>query len=630
MRISSVHSPINFKRALTQEELKDYKKVLKEAKEITGQTGKSIFIMPSSCLPQAKEVNTGVGHIASPTAQKFFKFAHDYLGCNVVEDLPQGQVFPVRGFYCAYNSSALALGNHQVCAELLTSKEYENLLTTEEFQEIVKGNNIPDKDAFVNFKNVMDYDGTQNRVLEKAFNRFQNLDENSALKIKYKKFVAENEDWLNLYRRGEVSADFFKFKQFLADEHLRKGKEALNNMGIKYAGDCPIGFSKDEVNAFPKAFKQGHFIGLPQWGLPALDYDNILDEKSDAYKLLKRKVQLNAKRYDVIRFDVAWAYVTPAITPMGQKSIIEKNRKYMNDSLLNLIEKWVLEVKGNDYDLKNLIYEFDAGSNEFRAFDGGDLIKPLRNRVKVYGSTYMHNQNGDKWGYNNAFLSLGWSPDEFSIGVGNHDPQPLRQIANGVPEKIRIWDDSQKIFKTVEKSYKEDAISPLAEELKIEPQKLQNPVEFAKAKFAEPMMAKNNHYFYMDVFGREERFDLQGFNSTVHPEKNYAYKVPENFEKAYIASLKEGFGFNVMDSLEKVFRAKGYDKQYPKLFQKINKYKCILTDETPNNLPSKFLKVGLGLAGVCVVAGGMLYYISQKNKKTSVNNLENKDIVSLK
>ena len=76
--------------------------------------------------------------------------------------------------------------------------------------------------------------------------------------------------------------------------------------------------------------------------------------------------------------------------------------------------------------------------------------------------------------------------NEFSIGFGNHDPQPLRQIANGVPEKIRVWDASEKTFKTIEKSYKEDAISPLAEELKIEPQKLQNPVEFAKAKFAEP------------------------------------------------------------------------------------------------------------------------------------------------
>lgn len=621
MRVSNIASQAVFKRALTKDELNEYKKVLSEAKKITGQTGKSIFIMPSSCLPQAKELNTGVGHIASKKAQEYFKFMHDYLGCNVIEDLPIGQTKSQKGFYSAYKSSALGLGNHQICPELLLTKEYEHLLTKKDLAEIIKANTSMEKDSIVNFKNVMDADGAQNQVLKKAFTRFKKLDETSDLIARYKKFVKENNDWLEFSRTNETDLEFYKFKQFLAEEHFYKGKAEINKIGIKYAGDCQIGFSSDEVRAFPEAFKKNHYIGMPEWGLPALNYETILDETSASHKLLKRKIQLNAKRYDIIRFDVAWAYVTPIVTPKGENAILEKNRKYMNDSLLKLIEKWVIEVKGPDFDLKNLIYEFDAGSNEFKAFDGDKLIKPLQGRVKIYGSTYMHNYDGDKWGYNRAFLERGWSPDEFIIGVGNHDPQPLRQIANNIPEKIRVFDKKTRQFVIIEEYHKQDAIRPLSEELKISKTKLQNPVEFARAKFAEPMMAKNNQYFYQDVFGRIERFDMQGFNTIEHPEKNYGRKIPENFQKAYFSALEEGFGFNVMDSLDKVFKAKGYDKKHPDLYNKIVKFSNILKEKTPQEaekLPkpkNKLIKILAGFASLGLLIGG-LYYNKNKDNKT--------------
>lgn len=623
MRISNIQNSTVFKRALTQNELADYKKVLVDAREIVGQTGKSIFIMPTSCLPQSKNLNTGVGHIASPKAQEYLEYMHNYLGFNVIEDLPAGQVKPTNGFYSAYNSSALGLGNHQICPELLTTNEYENLLTKEEFAEIVKNNNIVERDSIVNFKNVMDVENSQNQALKKAYERFKSLSKSSELKKKYSNFIQENEDWLNFAREKEPDIEFYKFKQFLADEHLKKGKEFLNKKGIKFAGDCLIGFSADEVKAFPNAFKQDHFIGMPEWGLPALNYDTILDKNSDSYKLLKRKIQLNAKRYDIIRFDVAWAYVTPVITPSGEHQVLEKNRKYMGDTLLKNIEEWVQEVKGTDFDTKNLIYEFDAGVDDFKAFEGNKLIKPLQNRVKIYGSTYMHNENGDKWGYNKAFLERGWSPDEFILGVGNHDPQPLRQIAEDIPEKIRVYDEVKKDFVTITENHKQDAIKPLSEELNICTDKLKKPSEFSKAKFAEPMMAKNNQYFYMDVFGREERFDMQNFNAIKHPEKNYAYKVPENYQKAYHSALEEGFGFNIMDSLQKVFVAKGYDKSKPELYEKIKNYRDILSGKkssiittAPPKSKNKTLKIILGtVAGLILLGGG--YHIYKNPKRES-------------
>ena len=227
----------------------------------------------------------------------------------------------------------------------------------------------------------------------------------------------------------------------------------------------------------------------------------------------------------MIRFDVAWAYVHPRIKDTSTKSV---ERKYLDDKLLKLIEKWVREVKGEDYDLKNLIYEFDADSDTFQIFNyEGSLIAPLKDRVKVYGTTYM-NDNMGGWGYNKAFWKRGWSKDEFVLGIGNHDPQPLRQIANDVKD---IGGGS----------HKRSAIKVLSKLFHISEETLEQPVEFAKAKWAETMMGKNNMIFYMDAFGREERFDLQVLNTTLNPEKNYAYKVPCNYEEVYQEALKEGF-----------------------------------------------------------------------------------------
>ena len=579
-----------FKRSLRPDEFAEYSATLREAKAVTGQTGKSIFIMPSTCLPQSEALNTGVGNWASDKAQEYIDYMHKYLDFNIVEDLPSGQINPGKtGFYCSYNSSALALGINHINPELLTTDEFANLLTKDEFQEIVNSNNSATKNEIVNFKNVVNLEGSQNKTLKKAFDRFEKLDEKHELKQKFKKFSQENADWLNFPRAGEENQEFFKFKQFLADEHLKIGKEKLNKKGIKLYGDCQIGFSKDELKAFPKAFKENHYIGIPDWKLYSLDFDKVLDETSDASKLLKRKIQLFAKRYDSIRFDVAWAYVTPVMTPDGVHEVQECNKRYLNDNLLKKIENWVKEVKGNDFNPKDLIYEFEAGANDFTTFDNsGNLIEPLKGRTKIYSSTYMNHTGNDKWGYNAAYLERGWSPDEFLLGVGNHDPQPLKQIAKGIPEEIRVFDRNLNDYKIVYDDHKTPAIRPLAEELKISEQKLQDPVEFAKAKFAEPMMGKNNEFFYMDVFGREERFDMQGFNSIKHPEKNYGYKVPVDYENAYHKSLKEGFGFNIMDSFEKVFKAKGYDKSHPELYKRIEKYNSILSDMPQKSPVKKF------------------------------------------
>lgn len=568
MKVAQILPKVSFGRALKQEEIEEFKNTLKEGKKLSGQTGYSIFIMPSTSLPQSDSFNTGTGNLASKEAIDYLDYMKTYIDFNVVQDLPEGDFYGIH-----YDGSALALGDQNINPQLLTTDEYFNLLTKEEYSSIVNNNSLNLKNGIeiANFENIMGPNSQQNKVLKIALKRFNKLDENSELKQKYKKFVEENNDWLNFKRNHEPDQEFFKFKQFLAEEHHKKGIENLHQKELKHCGDVAINFTDDEVRAFPNAFKKDYFVGVPTWEIPSLNYDNILDETSDSYKLLKMKFQLAAKRYDMIRVDAAWNYVTPIITPKGETKILNKNKKEMGNDLLNLIEKWIKEVKGKDFDLHNIIYEFDAGPDDFAAFKNGKLIDPIKDRVKVYGSTYM----GDNWGSNDAFLNIQkWTPDEFVIGVGNHDPQPLRQIANGIPDICN--------FNNI---HKNKSINALSRILNIPKEVLENPIEFAKAKFAEITMAKNNMFFFMDVFGREERFNGHCCEKEGDIHINFRHKIPKDYKKAFQNSLQEGYGYNIMDSLEKIFKAKGLDKTHNELYSKIVKFRNILT-ENEYNIPN--------------------------------------------
>ena len=646
MRISPIRNSVSFGRELRQNEIAEYTAVRDEAKKLAGQTGKSIFIVHDPCLPREKSVDTGLGNLATKEAKDFFQYMKTYLGFNTVEVLPAGEVATFKGAYCAYAGTALSLGNHQINPLLLTTPEFEKILKRKEYDEIVKSNKkMSPPEWYANFKNVMEDNSAQDKALKIAYERFKKLPANSKLKKEFAQYSTENNDWLepkgifktllktyhthkydewqnevdrNLYnpdfdlgkrterieellKENSDNIEFYKFKQYLADSHLAIGRRNLNNLGLDLKGDCEIGFSADEKWANPKAFKHGHFIGMKEWGLPALDYDTLSDPNSAAAKLLKKKVQLCAKRYDSIRFDVGWAYVNPKIFPDEGKPFT----KYMGDSVLNFIENAVKEVKGENYDLKNLIYEFEGGDIFGQ---NGELLPPVKNRVKIFGTTYMH----ESWGSNDAFLKRGWSPDEFIVGVGNHDPQPLRQIANNV-EDLTVHDN---------RFHKAPAINPLARILKLNPENLNNPVEFAKAKWAEPMMAKNNQMFYMDVFGREERFDMQDLNA-VYPERIYAYKIPENYRQLYHQAIREGYGFNIMDSLDKVFKAKGLDQSHPEIYAKIVHFRDVLLEDPSNGSlnkvsKNKFLKpLVVSTALIATLTGGAVF---MKNRKNSTKN----------
>ena len=244
---------------------------------------------------------------------------------------------------------------------------------------------------------------------------------------------------------------------------------------------------------------------------------------------------------------------------------------------------------------------------------------PMMNRTKALGTTYM----SPTWGNNETYLKLNYNTPNFILGAGNHDPQPLRQIAYAIP------DINGEIHKPAQIEY-------LSKLFNINQQTLNNPIEFIKAKFAEILTAKHNQFFYIDVFGDERRFDSQIQNTP----QNYRHKIPENYEQAYIKEVEKGHAFNPMDALEKVFKIKKLDKKEPQLYAKIVEFKNILQAKTDifinnlmevnsnnttqkekiKNISKKSTKASLLLGTVVMLIGGTIYFFSNKQIKEKGNN----------
>ena len=109
MLVTFAKSNISFGRALNSKELRQFSDVRERAKKAAGQTGKSIFIVHDTCLPQSACKNTGVSSLSSQDTLDFLAYMKPYLGFNTLEILPAGDLKNENGFYCAYAGSSLSL-----------------------------------------------------------------------------------------------------------------------------------------------------------------------------------------------------------------------------------------------------------------------------------------------------------------------------------------------------------------------------------------------------------------------------------------------------------------------------------------------------------------------------------------
>jgi len=625
MRIS-FNQNLNFQRRLRSDEEADFSRVLKQGKEALGNTGHSILIVPSSSLPQSANTNTGVGNLLDSEATKFVDFAKQYWGINTVQLIPDGTYKKFgKDSYKPYSGSALDLGNQSINLEMLTKTEFAEILSVEDLKKVVESNkNSTDK---VNFENVLDKDSETEKALIKAFENLKKNDttpkrdllkdfENyrtfhkswlepkaiyKSLEQKYghsdchlwntfdKNFynedvvsINERQNAINGLRSSEYgkAGEFFEFKQYLADKQLAMAKNKLHQKGVKLCGDVLIGFSGDEIWANPKAFIEHGSIG---WGIPAVNYDS-----DEGIKLLRKKIELNARRYDSLRIDASWSYVSQ---PVERKLYNEYYKKEYGSKLLDIIDDEIKKVKGANYDLKNVMHEFIANPKDFTLYEEGGLKPYVKNRVKTYTT---HNLSWD-WATTKAFKNKGWDVDSYVLGVTNHDSFPLRLEFNNIQKR----------------TFQTDVLSTL---LNI-PKNILNTFQgFLQAKYAEPMRAKHNMFFFTDALNILDRY-----KDNINEADDYRIKIPESYQDNFFKSLEKGEGFNVMDALEKAFVAEGLDKKNSELFEKIVNYRKILQSKEspiidPPNSKWKLAKTIIFYAGaVGLSAIASYYFLLNKN-----------------
>lgn len=595
MQIKISTSPI-FGRKLSSEEEAEYSDILNRGKNAVSKSenGKSILVVPTTSLPEKADYCTGVGYLGSKESFDFFEFAKKYWGINEIQLLPTGQFHQYDGKVPLYSGTSMELGNHMINLEKFLSKD--------EIARIAKQNNEKNK---VNFSNIIEKNSAQENAIKKLYNSMpENLKqefcsyksihkERLEPKAIYNALVELNGHdkyfWHDtdkyLYddrivkpdikdkRINEIkslkteSIDFYQFKQFLADTSLKEAKNELNKKGLKLNGDLICGFSEDERWANPKAFIKDSTIG---WGQQALDLDS-----PEAEKLIRQKVNFYAARFDGIRIDASWTYISHTVNHAFTGEFIHK--KDYGDKILNIIDDEVKKVKGCNYDLKNIMHEFAADPKNFNIFDGTQLKPYIRDRVKIYTSDYL----SPDWGSNDNYLKRGWNKDYFIIGTTNHDSCAI--------------------------SVSEEQAETLSNILKISKKKLLNLKEFIKAKFAEPMGAKNTMLLFSNALGINK-----SFGANKNPSENYKIKIAENFEEEYHKALQKGEAFNPMDALEKQFVAQGLDKTEKDLYKKIVKYRKIL-EQKENSKP--WVKIGIISACSFLTIAGGLYMYFKKNKE---------------
>ena len=368
--------------------------------------------------------------------------------------------------------------------------------------------------------------------------------------------------------------DFYKFGKFLALKNLQEAKQGLNKRGLELYGDCPIGFSDDEVFAFPNAFYPENIT--PGWGFRAINYDEITKEGTEANRLFREKISWHLENFDGIRFDVGWQYFKPKVFEFENDKKYNYQINVNEGEIVDFIERTAKEIKGSDYDTKKLMYECDAGPEDFTMFNWQNRTPVLKSSIKGRTPVITTVYESTTWG-NPRFYSAAGVKD-YMIGTNNHDSTPLGALSQDKED-----DKGNEVVEL--ENIRKNNVKALHQSLGLSEDWLSVPENFVQAKFAELFQAKNHFVFFNDVMGNKNRLDHEGTSA-----KDYRLKINDSFEEEYHSALQNNQGFNLAQSLKIAMKAQALDKTNPELYAKICKYSAILRENGPKTRQEADLK----------------------------------------
>ncbi|MCD7779336.1 MAG: 4-alpha-glucanotransferase [Candidatus Gastranaerophilales bacterium] len=464
------------------------------------------------------------------------------------------------------------------------------------------------KTAYNNFKEKSNTDNQIIQDLNEEFINFQRqnsywLEKDSifeALKTHYNNddYTSWNEPDKNLYSKncpkdireqriaeiqqqyGEI-IEFEKFKQFIADKQQKESREFLNSENIKLYGDCLIGFYKSEIWANIDCFRDNLYYGGPDpncpetnniqpWGLNALDYtklgecleDGDLSKLGETGKLLYDKYTTFFKRYDGIRMDAAWQFITPFVYQTTGGNYEEFKLPDINFTILNIMKaaaKNTLGAKFDENNPDNIMLELvGISADKSRA-------ATLNTYPHLYSTAYAEY---DETPY--KFLEKGYKNGKFYTGTGNHDNDSLINMAKDKEKRSLHLNGIKRDYNlnTADLSYNLPEYQHQSEEEKIQE-------DFRTAKLAEIYTSSKQFFTLPDAFGMSERINISGKTD----KNNWTVRIPSDYEKFYYSQLSKGFGLNIPKVYANAMRMKQCNNE--KLIQKCNEAAEILRSEGP-------------------------------------------------
>lgn len=368
---------------------------------------------------------------------------------------------------------------------------------------------------------------------------------------------------------------FHKFCQFLATKQQKESRQNFNEMDIKIAGDCLIGFSPREHWANQEAFLNNRYLGcqndngVATWGLAAL---NLNDLNGKAGEVLRHKLDSFFEKYDGARIDAAWQLVKPYLysvedidgegnTTRAQYQGRMEVGKRVYEMIVDSARK-AAQAKGQPFDKRDINMEIlgmgDLGNSTQLAREMG---------LPQLMITRYAKDNHDKWSTANLLRSsLG--EDGFVLLPGTHDDVSLIELS----EQGRYNDDKYKQVDYLQRDLNTGSwgLNPGG-----------NAADFRKAKFAELFTTKNAGATMYDMFGIGKTFNDQFAPNDANTARgrNWKIRLPQNFEQMYYENVKEGRGLNLPNALKIALRARG--REDGQLTGILQKFEQILYENGP-------------------------------------------------
>ena len=604
MKIAEVSGAPSFGRRPSVSEMPVYTRSLNAGLKLLDK--KVDLILHNSSAPAIRSENTGIGSLFSrTTVTKLFPFLKRHAFSNIQQE-PNSLRKPHDN--SPYAPEANSRNIFMIPLEKLASDEYNNILSKETFNKIVRNNpsedrvdydyvrknydialreafeNAKDSDEFLKFKEANEAQYEQDaiyRILSKKNGNTGWRAWNKTERTLYSDNTPENARRIaDLKEKFRDEYDLYLFEQMILEKENKISNELSAQNGIRIIGDSPVASSDVEEWVNQKLFLKGKAIGCPpdyfspdgqRWGFSYYDPEKLFNKDGslgEAGKIMKKKYENYFASFPGgIRIDHVIGLVDPFIYTKASKTMTEHNsgriysvpgkyQKHTDEEYASILSKIVIPAAQKyGLDKSALICE-----------DLGDRNIPTERVMKYLDLSGLAVTQFN--GYRGSEV-----PAKNTIMLGSHDNPSYLQYTDN------FFKDKGKEFETKTAHLALDT-SPKDASLKDKTKYMEairrDKKSFIAASFAELFTspARRIQIFFTDFFGIPKTYNTPGTEKG-----NWELRLGENFEEEYYRAASEGWAPNFPKAIAAALRQRGLDKSNESLMKDLDNFARIIDEK---------------------------------------------------